>query len=238
MAKAAQKAPAKTAGRKAAPKMEVVSETLGEPITKDLIDEEPETETEVVVAVLAPEREAPAMEAAADPTDFDQLLDLSRAIDPKFGSETSKEGQNHFFQRILTAVGACSTEQFDSLPVTAQTWYENSVAEANAKRDITAPAGYTKPEAAAKTAAVKKTAVAKEKKAATPKTPKVKKEKAPRTASKTMPVRLAVTKNPAITLAELEALLPDIGRSTLSTTRSDTLATLEAAKNSGWRMPA
>jgi len=192
---------------------------------------------ETEAAAEEPAREAAPMQAASEPTDFDHLLDLARAIDPKFGNESAKEGTQHFLIRLLTVLADSSSEQFESLPVSAQTWYENGVEAGNDKQDIAPPDGYAAP--SAKPATEKKAAGEKKKAAAkTPREPKAPKEKKVREASKTMPVRLAVVTNPSITLEELAKLLPAIGKSTLSTTRSDTLATLAAVKEAGWTAPA
>jgi len=202
------------------------------------LDTKPEATEETAPVAEEPTREAAPMQAAAEPTDFDQLLDLARSLAPDFGSDGAKEGTQHFLGRILTALADSTTEQFETLPVSAQTWYENGCAEGNAGKPISEPAGYMKPAAVAKEATAGKKAA--EKKAAAPKKERkaaAPKEKKPREASKTMPVRMAVCSNPAITLEQLVALLPAIGKSTLSTTRSDTLATLEAARNSGWTAP-
>ena len=188
------------------------------------------------------QREAPLMQAADEPTDFDNLVDCARVVDKTFGSEMPKEGTNNFLLRLLTAISNTTTEQFDSLPLSAQTWYENGCQEGNDKKDITPPTGYVKPEVAAKAtvtkkaAGEKKAAVVKKEKAA--KEPKAPKEKKVREASKTMPVRLAMCADPSLTVEQLVALLPKISRSTLATTRADVLATLKAARNSGWTAPA
>ena len=189
------------------------------------------------------QREAPLMQAADEPTDFDNLVDCARVVDKTFGSEMPKEGTNNFMLRLLTAISNTTTEQFDSLSLSAQTWYENGCQEGNDKKDITPPAGYISP--AAKPAAAKKAAGEKKaagaKKAAAPKepkAPKAPKEKKVREASKTMPVRLAMCADPSLTVEQLVVLLPKIGRSTLATTRADVLATLNAARNSGWTAPA
>jgi len=238
MSKAPATKKAAPAKQKAAPAKQKAAAVTELEVVETEAEAEPETVTEPE-ADAEPTREAPAMEAAGEPTDFDHLLDLARVVNKNFGSEMPQEGTQNFLLRLLTAVADTSMEQFESLPETAQTWYENAVAQGTAKEELTPPDGYIKPAAAAK-ATAKKTA-AKEKAAAkvkTPKAPKAPKEKAPRTASKTMPVRLAVCANPKITLDELIAALPTIGKSTLSTTRSDTLATLEAAQKSGWAMPS
>ena len=185
------------------------------------------------------QREAPLMQAADEPTDFDNLVDCARVVDKTFGSEMPKEGTNNFMLRLLTAISNTTTEQFDSLSLSAQTWYENGCQEGNDKKDITPPTGYVKPEVAAKAtvtkkaAGEKKAAVVKKEKAA-----KAPKEKKVREASKTMPVRLAMCADPSLTVEQLVVLLPKIGRSTLATTRADVLATLNAARNSGWTAPA
>ena len=188
------------------------------------------------------QRASPPMQAADEPTDFDNLVDCARVVDKTFGSEMPKEGTNNFMIRLLTAISNTTTEQFDSLPLSAQTWYENGCQEGNDKKDITPPTGYVKPEVAAKAtvtkkaAGEKKAAVVKKEKAA--KEPKAPKEKKVREASKTMPVRLAMCADPSLTVEQLVVLLPKIGRSTLATTRADVLATLNAARNSGWTAPA
>ena len=241
MAKAAAKTPApKKATAKSAPaktKAETAADLAHGTEEEEVTEEEVTEETEEQEAA---EREAPAMEAAAEPTDFDQLLDLSRAIDPKFGSEMAKEGTQHFLVRMLTALTDSTAEQFDSLPLTAQTWYENAVEEGNNKQDITPPDGYIAPSAAApaakKAAGKKKAATAKTPKE--PKAPKAPKVPKVREASKTYPIRLLVCKNPSITLEALVAALPSAGKTTISTVRSDALATLKAAAESGWSAPA
>ena len=197
-------------------------------------------------AVLSTETAPPADETTDETvdelTDFDNLVDCARVVDKTFGSEMPKEGTNNFMLRLLTAISNTTTEQFDSLSLSAQTWYENGCQEGNDKKDITPPAGYVKPEVAAKAtvtkkaAGEKKAAVVKKEKAA--KEPKAPKEKKVREASTTMPVRLAMCADPSLTVEQLVALLPKIGRSTLATTRADVLATLNATRNSGWTAPA
>ncbi len=245
MAKKAPPAAAKKAasGRKAAVKEAAVQDAALD--AKPEAGEETATE-ETTEAAEEPTREAPAMEASGEPTDFDHLLDLSRAIDPKFGSETAKEGTQHFLIRMLTALAESTTEQFDTLPITAQTWYENACAEGNAKKDITPPDGYASPAAIV---AEKKSAAKAEKKAAapkkeagakkerTPREPKAPKEKKVREASKTFPIRLAVAADPTISLAALTEQLPSTGKTTLSTLRADTVAALRAAIQCGWTPP-
>jgi len=232
----AKKAASKVAPAKAAAEADAALDTKPEAVEETEATEEAEAATEEET----PAREAPAMEAQGEPTDFDQILDLCRVIDKTFGSEMAKEGQQHFLMRMLSALNNSTTEQFDSLPVSAQTWYENSVEQANKEEQLTPPDGYipaAKP--AAKKAAAKKEAAPKTPKAPKePKAPKAPKEKKPREASKTMPVRLAVCADPSISLEALMKQLPSIGKSTLSTTRSDTLATLEAARNAGWTPPS
>lgn len=259
--KTAEAAPAK---RSAKPKLVVgrtgkieevaVPETADTEETTDLTEPTPsveeddaaeETETE-------PAEEVVAVVADAEITDFDNLLDLARAVDAKFGSEAPKEGTQHFMERLLTAVSECEQEQWDSLSASAQDWYEAGVVARRARQDVEPPVGYASP---APVAAAVKSGPGRPKKEATeagtvkaprtakvktPRATKVKEPKAPkvRNASKTMPVRLAVSAKPTITLAELIDLLPDVGRATLSTTRSDTLATLEAMRNTGWKPPA
>ena len=142
------------------------------------------------------QREAPPMQAADEPTDFDNLVDCARVVDKTFGSEMPKEGTNNFMLRLLTAISKKAAGE-------------------------------------KKAAAVKKEKAAKE-----PKDPKAPKEKKVREASKTMPVRLAMCADPSLTVEQLVVLLPKIGRSTLATTRADVLATLNAARNSGWTAPA
>ncbi len=197
-----------------------------------------ETATEETATEETTEREAPAMEAAPTPTDFDNLVDLARAIDPKFGSESAKEGTQHFLIRLLTALADSTTEQFDTLDLSAQTWYENAVAEGNDKKDITPPTGYASPASAPKQAAEKKAAAKKTATAKAPREPKAPKEKKVREASKTYPIRMLVCKDPSITLEALQAALPTTGKTTLSTLRSDTLAALKAAQECGWSAPA
>lgn len=243
------KAPAKTpAAKKAAVAADkahgtetpaAVETAAEEPVVEEATEE---TATEVEEATET-EQETSATEATGEPTDFDHIIDLARAVDKKFGSETPKEGTQHFMLRILTALTDSETEQFETLPPTAQEWYENSVAFANDKKDVVPPTGYEPPAKAAaapaKKAATGKTPkepkAPKEKKVREPKPPK---EKKVRKASKTYPIRLMVCKNPSITLEQLAAALPNTGKTTLSTLRSDTLAALKAAAECGWSAPA
>ena len=163
------KAPAKkSAAKKAVPPAAVKAALSTEPAPPA-----DETTDETV------QREAPLMQAADEPTDFDNLVDCARVVDKTFGSEMPKEGTNNFMLRLLTAISNTTTEQFDSLSLSAQTWYENGCQEGNDKKDITPPTGYVKPEVAAKATVTKKAAgekkaavVKKEKAAKAPKAPK------------------------------------------------------------------
>ena len=238
MAKAATKTSApkkKAADRKAAIKEAAKADAVLD------AKSEASAEAEETATEEEPTREAPAMDAAAEPTDFDNLVDLARAVVPEFGSEMAKEGTQHFLLRLLTAIGKSESEQFDTLSLTAQTWYENGCQEGNDKKDITPPDGYTSPVKvpAEKKAAGKKTAGEKAPKAPKePKPPRVKKEKTPKVReNKTMPVREKLCSDPTMSLEQLMSLFPTVGKSTLSTARSDVAATLKAALAVGWTPP-
>ncbi len=174
----------------------------------------------------APEPEPEAAEEDAT-TLFQELFNAACTVDSKFAPQHPKEDAQKFLARITTAIGEMADAAFDELSGDAQEWY-NAAAEAlNSKGAVTPPEGY-EPPPPAKAA---KAAPASKKGPPAP---------ARKPGSVTTAYRKAVLSNPTADLAtiraDLEKLGVEIRASTLSTIRSDVLATVAVAKEVGrWK---
>lgn len=158
----------------------------------------------------------------------DELLDACRAAVKDFADQGPKEEDSAYFQRILTTLGEVDEATFDTLSEGAQAWFNTSVELLNASEPVAAPEGFVSKKVARsapqKTGA-KTTAPGNEKPAPVVRGP-----------SKTMGIRESVCAKPAITLDELLKAHPEANKSTISTIRSDVMATIAAAKKTGhWK---
>lgn len=182
----------------------------------------PQTKTETKTEDKAPE--APPVETKI--MVHDELLDAAGTAEGGFKSQDSKEDDKKYFERLLTAVGELDEKVFDSLSESAQAWYNEAVEAMNAGNNAAAPEGFVSKKGAKTAPATGKTSTEK-------KTPAPPKEKPPRSASKTFSIRVSVCKDPKISLADLLKAHPGMNSSTVSTIRSDVLATIEAAQQAG-----
>jgi hypothetical protein len=204
------------AAKKAAPE---VSELPAEEAEEE-VEEDPEAEAE-----------------NEEGSDFDNLLDAIRAVDPKFG-QTAKEDDQIFFKRMITAISefpedpddADSCPLFDGLPESARGWYNTQGELMNGGKALSAPDGFiskrgAKPEKPAKEAKAAKG----EKKA------KAKREAPKRESKITIRIREVIYEDPTRDLEAVMAELanrgfPDIKRSTVSTCRSGCMMTVGVLK--------
>ena len=197
-------------------------------------------------------------ETNEEPTFHDHLLDLARSADKSFLVMNAKEKRDVYLKRLLMTCSDATDENYASLPKPVQKWFEKAAAANNAGETIpqlpglddktVAPATGKKElplalKAANEARAAKKAAV--EASGEKPeKTPRVKKEKAPkepRGEGKTQVIRVALAQNPEIKLDELTKIVhdqhPDIALTTISTIRSDGSAMIRALKAAGWKAP-
>jgi len=210
MAKASVKKAAPVAPKKADP---IVEETKVE-AQDETAEQETEEETENV-------------------TIWDEMVDALTSADESFKQQSNREEDQVFMVRFMTALGNLDETIFDSLTEEAQNWFNEEVAEnLNEGKPINLPNGFisrfvaggaAKTNGAARAAAPKKAAA--QKTAA-----------APREKGKTWAIRIALAKDSTIKLDALKEMFPHIGSSTVSTIRSDVLATLEAAREVGWKL--
>ena len=161
-------------------------------------------------------------------TAYDEMLDAVRAHNPKFGGQTSREDDQSYMNRFMTALGETSVELFDSLSQGAQTWFNEEVENLNASKAVALPEGFVSKFGVASSGRGQVNNPA-GKAGKSPKEPA-----APREKGATWPMRLALCADPTIDLAKMKTMFPDAKVATVSTIRSDVLATLSAAREMGW----
>jgi hypothetical protein len=224
LAKAAAKAPA----QQAAPAAEAEVE--------EEIEEDPEAEEGEVEEAEAENEEAEEGEAENEEgSDFDNLLDAIRVVDPKFG-QTAKEDDQIFFKRMITAISefpedpddANSCPLFDGLSESAQGWYNTQGELMNGGKALSAPDGFVSKKGVPPAAGRKAGAKAPRKAGA--------KREAPKRESKiTIRIREVIYEDPTRDLDAVMAELAhrgfsDIKRSTVSTCRSGCMMTVRVLK--------
>lgn len=170
-------------------------------------------------------------------TVYDELLDVCRSLVDGFKPQGKGENDQQYFARMMSAISTIpqpeegEEDEFEKLPIGVKDWYNESGTLLNAGKPAEAPAGFVSGASAAKAANGKAPKEAKVKAEKAP--PKPKEPRGPATGP-TSQIRRIVLRNPTGDLASVKAELDKMGLvitpSTISTIRSDVLATYAIAQ--------
>jgi hypothetical protein len=183
---------------------------------------------------------APVTETAVPDNinEHEVLVACALTVDTKFHpGQHAKESVDEYLKRLVKVVGSATDDDFNAMPEVAQTWFNTTVEEYINKGNspLPEPVGFV---ALATPAAAEKKAAAGAKPAKTAAAPA---DKLPRPEGVTSVLRKAVIANPEMNIEGILEVaakngFPAVTKSTASTIRADTLATIAIIKAAGhWK---